>query len=92
MKDNTKAKAADATNTYGGLVTQNHNKSQIVLVRERGLECPFNILEAWYGRHPDDKIWNIEVYRYKHLKRWIDSRRFSIAKMRYERRIPPSAR
>lgn len=83
-----RASAVDAIDAYGGLVTLNHDEAQIVLVEEKHLECSFDILEARYGCHRDEKIRNIEVYRYSQLKTWIDSGRFTIRKIRYKRRIP----
>ena len=82
-----KESAVQAIEAYGGLITVNHDKAQIILVEEKHLGCSFEILEARYGCHPDEKIRNIEVYRHSQLKTWIDSERFTIRKIRYERRL-----
>ena len=77
-----KESAVQAIEAYGGLITVNHDKAQIILIEEKHLGCSFEILEARYGCHPDEKIRNIEVYRHSQLKTWIDSERFTIRKIR----------
>lgn len=88
LSETKRTSAIRAIDAYGGLITLNHDKAQIVLVNEKHLGCSFEILEARYGCHPDETIRNIEVYRHSQLKAWIDSKRFTIGKVRYERRLP----
>lgn len=95
LSEKRRASATQEVEAYGGMITANHNKAHIVLVEEKRIGCSFEILEARYGCHPDPNIRNIEVYRYSQLKIWIDSGRFTISKIRYERRLPgrkPGAR